>query len=92
MALLTVLVLLAGCGSGSKRPQPAELGPNVALLGVRAAWNTRIGASEFPYEVQASGAQAPGHVFNLGHGVPPGADPAVLGRIVDLVHEASASA
>jgi uroporphyrinogen decarboxylase len=29
----------------------------------------------------------PGHVFNLGHGVPADADPDVLARIVDLVHE-----
>lgn len=35
----------------------------------------------------AAGRSAPGHVFNLGHGVPPDADPAVLARIVDLVHE-----
>jgi uroporphyrinogen decarboxylase len=38
-------------------------------------------------EVVRSGAAAPGHVFNLGHGVPPDADPDVLARIVDLVHE-----
>jgi uroporphyrinogen decarboxylase len=38
-------------------------------------------------EVIRSGAAAPGHVFNLGHGVPPDTDPAVLARIVDLVHE-----
>ncbi len=38
-------------------------------------------------EVVRSGALAPGHVFNLGHGVPPDTDPATLGRIVDLVHE-----
>jgi uroporphyrinogen decarboxylase len=37
-------------------------------------------------EVVSSGAEAPGHVFNLGHGVPPETDPAVLGRVVDLVH------
>jgi uroporphyrinogen decarboxylase len=37
-------------------------------------------------EVVRSGAEAPGHVFNLGHGVPPDTDPAVLGRVVDLVH------
>jgi len=36
--------------------------------------------------VVRSGAAAPGHVFNLGHGVPPEADPDVLARIVDLVH------
>ncbi|MEJ7585340.1 MAG: uroporphyrinogen decarboxylase family protein, partial [Acidimicrobiales bacterium] len=28
----------------------------------------------------------PGHVFNLGHGVLPDTDPAVLERVVDLVH------
>jgi uroporphyrinogen decarboxylase len=33
-----------------------------------------------------SGRAAPGHVFNLGHGVPPGADPAVITRVVELVH------
>jgi uroporphyrinogen decarboxylase len=42
--------------------------------------------SERVREVITSGAVAPGHIFNLGHGVPPDADPAVLGRIVDLVH------
>ena len=33
-----------------------------------------------------AGRATPGHVFNLGHGVPPNADPAVLQRVVDLVH------
>jgi uroporphyrinogen decarboxylase len=33
-----------------------------------------------------AGRTAPGHVFNLGHGVPPGADPDVLKRIVETVH------
>jgi len=33
-----------------------------------------------------AGAAAPGHVFNLGHGVPPDTDPTVLTRIVELVH------
>src|SRR5699024_5335548 len=31
------------------------------------------------------GAAAPGHVVNLGHGVPPSTDPAVLTRLVELV-------
>ena len=34
----------------------------------------------------------PGHVFNLGHGVPPNADPAVLRRLAELVHEATVEA
>ncbi len=36
--------------------------------------------------VVRDGAAAPGHVFNLGHGVLPETDPDVLTRIVDLVH------
>jgi uroporphyrinogen decarboxylase len=34
----------------------------------------------------------PGHVFNLGHGVPPNADPAVLRRLTEYVHEATVEA
>lgn len=37
-------------------------------------------------EVIAQGAQAPGHVLNLGHGVPPTTDPTVLTRLVELIH------
>ena len=33
----------------------------------------------------------PGHVFNLGHGVLPATDPGVLGRLVELVHERTAT-
>ena len=32
------------------------------------------------------GQAAPAHIVNLGHGVPPETDPAVLTRIVELVH------
>jgi uroporphyrinogen decarboxylase len=35
--------------------------------------------------VVAEGRAADGHVFNLGHGVPPDTDPDVLTRVVDLV-------
>jgi len=38
-------------------------------------------------EVIAAGAAAPGHVLNLGHGVPPETDPEVLTRVVELIHE-----
>ncbi len=37
-------------------------------------------------DVVERGRNAPGHVVNLGHGVPPTADPEVLTRLVDLVH------
>ena len=40
--------------------------------------------------IVAEGAEAPGHIFNLGHGVLPATDPEVLTRVVALVHEASA--
>ena len=37
-------------------------------------------------EVVESGKAAPAHIVNLGHGVPPDTDPAVLTRIVEFVH------
>lgn len=69
---------------GPERAVQGNLDP--AVLG--APWPVVEAAVR---EVLASGAQAPGHIFNLGHGVPPSADPGVLGRVVELVHEASAA-
>nr|WP_223693322.1 uroporphyrinogen decarboxylase [Leifsonia poae] len=37
-------------------------------------------------DVLARGADAPAHVVNLGHGVPPETDPAVLTRLVEFIH------
>ena len=37
--------------------------------------------------IVAEGRAAPGHIFNLGHGVLPHTDPDVLTRVVELVHE-----
>jgi uroporphyrinogen decarboxylase len=39
--------------------------------------------------VLAQGRAAPGHVFNLGHGVLPETPPETLTRVVDLIHTAS---
>ena len=38
--------------------------------------------------VLAEGRAAPGHIFNLGHGVMPETDPEVLTRLVELIHSA----
>jgi uroporphyrinogen decarboxylase len=37
------------------------------------------------HRIVGEGRAATGHIFNLGHGVPPDTDPAVLTRVVDLV-------
>jgi uroporphyrinogen decarboxylase len=42
------------------------------------------------HRVIKQGRAAPGHVFNLGHGVLPDTDPDVLTRLVEFVHQASA--
>ncbi|WP_152363761.1 uroporphyrinogen decarboxylase [Microlunatus speluncae] len=66
-----------------------RLGPDYAVQGnldpalLTAPWPV---IADRVRAVIRSGAAAPGHIFNLGHGVPPTADPSVLGRIVDLVH------
>ena len=40
-------------------------------------------------EVLEAGRQAPGHIFNLGHGVMPSTDPDQLARLTEHVHERS---
>lgn len=37
-------------------------------------------------DVLRRGAAAPAHIVNLGHGVPPDTDPAVLTRLVEFIH------
>ncbi len=41
-------VAVAGCSSGSKKPQPAELASFNVLLGARQVWTAQIGASRAP--------------------------------------------
>lgn len=64
---------------GSKTPLQGNVDP--AYLG--APWET---LREHVDDVLRRGESAPGHVVNLGHGVPPDADPDVLHRIVEHVH------
>jgi len=40
--------------------------------------------------VLAEGRSAPGHIFNLGHGIWPDTDPDAVARLVDYVHERTA--
>lgn len=67
----------------------ARLGAGVAVQGnldpslLQAPWPV---LAERVRQVIRAGAAAPGHIFNLGHGVPPTTDPDVLTRIVELVH------
>ncbi|WP_124342421.1 uroporphyrinogen decarboxylase [Cellulomonas algicola] len=64
---------------GGRTPLQGNIDP--ALLG--APWPV---LEAHVRDVVARGQQAPGHVVNLGHGVPPDTDPEVLTRLVGLVH------
>jgi uroporphyrinogen decarboxylase len=65
---------------GPGRAVQGNLDPAICL----APWE--VVAAEV-LRVLDAGSGAPGHVFNLGHGVLPETDPAVLSRIVELVHD-----
>jgi outer membrane protein assembly factor BamB len=61
-ATLSLALSLAGCsmlpswvGGGVEKPKPADLGPNVALIGVRQAWTNRMGSVTQPMTVSVSG-------------------------------------
>ena len=69
-----------------------RLGPGYAVQGnldpacLFAPWPA---IDEQVRRIVAEGRDAPGHIFNLGHGVLPDTDPDVLTRVVELVHESS---
>ncbi|SDT78113.1 uroporphyrinogen decarboxylase [Actinoplanes derwentensis] len=69
-----------------------RIGPDRAVQGnldpavLFAGWET---VERETRRVLAQGKAAPGHVFNLGHGVMPETDPEILTRLVALVHEVS---
>jgi uroporphyrinogen decarboxylase len=71
-----------------------RVGPGKALQGnldpsaVLAPWPV---VRDRAADVLRRGQAAPGHVFNLGHGVLPETDPGMLARLADFVHEQSAA-
>ncbi len=73
--------------------RPRRIGPDKAVQGnldprvLFAPWEV---VEREVRRVLDEGRAAPGHVFNLGHGVLPETDPDVLTRVVALVHEVSA--
>lgn len=55
---LVCAALLAGCSlwGGPAKPKPADLGPNVAVLGVKQAWTAKIGSTaNLPLDVRVVG-------------------------------------
>src|SRR5262249_25225391 len=71
--------------AGDDRAVQGNLDPAV-LLG---PWE-RTAAAARDVLVRAGGR--PGHIFNLGHGVLPSTDPAVLGRLREFVHSETSDA
>ncbi len=65
--------------TGDQRPVQGNLDPAVLFAGPTAV-------EAEVRRIVDEGRRAPGHVFNLGHGVLPDTDPDVLTRVVELVH------
>jgi uroporphyrinogen decarboxylase len=69
-----------------------RIGPDVAIQGnldpavLLAPWDVLENRA---LDVLRRAGGRPGHIFNLGHGVPPGASPDVVRRLTELVHEAT---
>lgn len=60
LGVALVTAILAGCslwGGDKTKPVPADLGANVAVLGVRQAWTARIGSTAgLPLELHTAGS------------------------------------
>lgn len=68
----------------AKRIQPGQaLQGNLDSTVLFAPWEV---VEREALRVLETGRSAPGHIFNLGHGVLPGTDPDVLTRLVELIH------
>ncbi len=51
LGALLLLGILVAC-AGPEKPKPLDLGPNTALMGIRAAWTSSIGEVGFPLGIQ----------------------------------------
>ena len=69
---------VAAARIGGRTPVQGNLDPALLL----ADWPVVEAAVR---RIVAEGSRAPGHIFNLGHGVLPDTDPDVLTRVVDLI-------
>ena len=65
--------------TGHRHPVQGNLDPAVLFAGASAI-------DDEVRRIVAEGRGAPGHVFNLGHGVLPDTDPDVVTRTVEMVH------
>jgi uroporphyrinogen decarboxylase len=74
-------------GSAWQRIGPRAVQGNLDPQALLAPWPALAARAD---AVLAAADGRAGHVFNLGHGVPPSADPDVLRRLVDHVHELTA--
>ena len=92
-----LLEAMAGCGSeaigidhripldeAARRLPGKVLQGNIDPARLAAGWENLATHTK---DVVERGRSAPAHVVNLGHGVPPETDPAVLTDLVALVHE-----
>lgn len=76
-------------GDAVARVQPGQaVQGNLDPACLRAPWGV---VEQKAAAVLVAGQAAPGHIFNLGHGVPPDTDPDVLSRLVDLIHSRGAA-
>ena len=64
---------------GGAVPVQGNIDPALLFAGERALHAHTL-------DVIRRGAAAPGHVLNLGHGVPPDTDPGVLTELVEFIH------
>ena len=72
---------------GSRHALQGNLDPALCL----APWRV-VEAAARGVLANAADGTGTGHVFNLGHGVLPETDPAILAAVVDLVHAETAAA